>query len=69
MSYEPQVIADSSGKFVGNALRFATEQEAEVYVRDLSVRWTLVRETRVIESPDPVNYKIVEGVLSRVQEE
>ena len=60
-SYEPQVIADSTGKFFGNACRFATKEEAELYVNDLMWRWTLVRETRVVESEDPVNYRWVKG--------
>ena len=28
MSFKPEVIADSSGKWSGNALRFATREEA-----------------------------------------
>jgi hypothetical protein len=56
MSYAPQVIADSSGKWTGNAVRFATRKEAEDYVLDLKWRWTSVRDTRVVESDDPVNY-------------
>ena len=56
MSYKPEVIADSSGKWYDNALRFATRQEAEDNVRDLAFRWYSVRETRVVESTDPVNY-------------
>ena len=28
-SYAPEVVADSTGKFYGNALRFATREEAE----------------------------------------
>lgn len=55
VSYAPEVIADSSGKWTGNGLRFATKAEAEAWVLDLSMRWTLVRETRVVESTDPVN--------------
>lgn len=55
-SWKPEVVADSSGKFCGNALRFATKQEAEVYVDDLMMRWLAVRETRVVESEDAVNY-------------
>ena len=35
MSYAAEVIADNSGKFCGNSLRFATEHEAQEYVRDL----------------------------------
>jgi hypothetical protein len=45
-SWAPEVIADSSGKWCGNALRFATkEEEAEANVFNLSLRWILVRET------------------------
>jgi hypothetical protein len=54
MSWKAEVIADNSGKFVGNALRFATENEAKGYAADLFSRWTSVRETRVVESEDPV---------------
>ena len=56
MSYKAEVIADSTGKFVGNGLRFATEAEAQAYVSDLMMRWTSVRDTRVVESDERVNY-------------
>ena len=56
MSWKPEVIADNSGKWCGNGLRFATQQEAEDNALDLMSRWLLVRDTRAIESPDPVNY-------------
>jgi hypothetical protein len=62
MSWAPEVIADSSGKWCGNAVRFATKEEAEADVRDLANRWFMVRETRVVESADPVNFKRVRGV-------
>ena len=55
-SWAPEVIADRSGRWCGNALRFATRQEAEDNVRDLSFRWTLVLDTRTVPSTDPVNY-------------
>ena len=61
MSYAPEVIADSSGKFCGNALRFATREEAQANVDNLADRWVLVRETRVVESSDPVNYSYLLG--------
>ena len=61
MSFKPEVIADSSGTWAGNAVRTATRGEAESYVYDLALRWTLVRDTRVIESEDAVNYEIVNG--------
>jgi hypothetical protein len=57
MSFKAEVIADSSGKWVGNGLRFATEQEAIHYARDLMYRWTLVRDYRVVTSDDPANSK------------
>lgn len=56
-SFAPQVIADSSGKFVGNALRFATREEAQANADNLAQRWFLVTATRVVESEDPVNYQ------------
>ncbi|MEK9735992.1 MAG: hypothetical protein VW239_01550 [Candidatus Nanopelagicales bacterium] len=67
MSYAPEVQTDSSGKWAGNALRFATEAEADAWAADLAMRWTLVRDIRVVESPDPVNYAIVDGRLTPLQ--
>ena len=62
MSWKPEVVADFTGKWVGNALRFATKEEAEANVANLAWRWTLVRDTRVVECDDPVNYRWVNGV-------
>lgn len=62
-SYAAEVVADSSGEFCGNMLRFATVEEAETYVADLRRRWTLVTETRVVPTGDPVTHEIVDGVL------
>jgi hypothetical protein len=56
MSFKPEVIADGTGKWCGNALRFATRQEAEDNVCDLMMRWFAVRETRVVESDEPVSH-------------
>ena len=53
-------LADNSGEWCGNGLRFATREEAEGNARDLMNRWTLVRETRATESSDPVNYQWIE---------
>ena len=69
MSFKPEVIADSSGQWHGNALRFATREEAEANVRDLMMRWFAVRETRVVESNDPVNYQWNEGKLVEITTE
>lgn len=57
MSYMPEVQTDSSGKWYGNALRFATFEEAYENARDLSLRWFAVRDYRATESNDPVNYR------------
>lgn len=57
VSYKPEVQADDTGTWTGNALRFATKEEAETYVSDLQARWMLVRATRVVQSEDPVNYR------------
>jgi hypothetical protein len=69
MSFKPEVIADTSGEWCGNALRFATREEAEANVRDLMMRWFAVRETRVIESDDPVNYRYIDGRLESLTSE
>lgn len=58
MSWKPEVIADSSGKWSGNALRFETKHEAEVWVQDLMMRWFAVRDTRVVECDDPVSHRM-----------
>jgi len=56
-SWKPEVIADSTGAWCGNALRFATKEEAEANVFNLACRWLAVRDTRVVETSDPVNYR------------
>jgi hypothetical protein len=66
MSWKPEVIADNSGQWCGNALRFATREEAEANVLNLAMRWTLVRDTRVVESDEPVNYAWIDGRLTKV---
>jgi hypothetical protein len=63
MSYAAEVIADSSGEWIGNRLRFATELEAQKYATDLEWRWSAVRKTRVTFSKDPVNAAWVENKL------
>src|ERR1700737_1935635 len=69
MSFKPEVIADSSSKWCGNALCFATREEAETNVRDLMMRWFALRETRVVESDDPVNIRYVDGRLESLTSE
>jgi hypothetical protein len=55
MSWRPDVIADGSGQWAWNALRFATQEEALRYAENLASRWTAVRAIRVTAVSDPVN--------------
>jgi hypothetical protein len=47
--YKVEVIADSSGKWCSNALRFDSVPAAQVYGADLAWRWTAVRRWRVFD--------------------
>jgi hypothetical protein len=66
-SWRPEVIADSSGAWVGNSLRFATKQEAEDNVRDLEMRWFAVRNTRVVEVNEPATHTYHNHELRQVE--
>jgi hypothetical protein len=56
-SWYPEVVADSSGTWLGNALRFQTKEEAEASASDLQTRWILVTRTRAMPSDDQINYR------------
>lgn len=56
MSYAPEVLVD--GKWAGNALRFATEEEADRWAHDLLLRWFVPVDARAVPSNDPVNYEL-----------
>lgn len=60
-SWKPEVQTGTDPKWYDNALRFATREEAQKSVDDLSRRWLLVTATRVSTSDDAVNYKWVDG--------
>ena len=66
MSFKPSVSTDGGATFNENALAFATREEAEASARDLMGRWMLVTDWRVIESDEPVNYTLKDGVLESV---
>jgi hypothetical protein len=57
MSWKVEVVVDDSGEWVGDPLRFDTEQEALAYARDLEFRCSAVRDKRLMKSEDPVNPK------------
>ena len=59
MSYKPEVFVE--GKWAGNGLRFATEEEALESGRELLSRWFVPTDYRATESDDPVNYRMEDG--------
>ena len=57
MSWKMEVCTNNGIEWSTNAVRFATSEEADRYAYDLMMRWTAVRDYRVAESDDPVNYR------------
>jgi hypothetical protein len=66
VSYAAEVIADDTGRWTGNQMRFPTEVEAMAYATALSWRWIAVREWRAVPSTDPVTHAIINGQVMRV---
>lgn len=66
-SWKCEVIADSSGTWAGNGLRFPTRIEAESYATDLGFRWTAVRHVRVSECEEPANYTFFDYKLKALE--
>lgn len=64
MSFKPEVQTGSDPKWYDNSVRFATKEEAELSARDLMSRWMLVTNCRAVESEDPVNAEIKDGVMT-----
>ena len=58
LSWRPEVIADSSGKWCANGLRFATEKEAFASAAELAGRWFAVRDWRAAPCADPVTHRM-----------
>jgi len=54
-SYKVEVIADNSGKWAGNGMRYSTEDAAREAGQSLASRWTLVQQWRVVPSDDAPN--------------
>lgn len=65
-SYAPQVRTGNDPKFYGNALRFATREEAAANVADLANRWMLVVATQVAESDDAPTHAWMNGKLAEL---
>ncbi len=52
--YEVNTAGDPADRWNGNAVRYATADEAEAGARDLFMRWTAVRFWRVVDDTDEV---------------
>ena len=66
MNWRPMVKIGN--EWAGNALVFATREEAEDKARELMGRWMLVTDTRADETDAPVNYRWVDRKLVRPDE-
>lgn len=66
MGFKLGVKTPGDTEFVFNALCFETEQEAEDYGRDLFSRWSAVKETKVLTSDEPINYRFTNGQVERI---
>lgn len=66
-SWKAEVVADHTGEYVGNALRFATAQEAREYAQDLQSRWIAVQRFRVVDADERVNYAFTSKGLVHIQ--
>ena len=69
MSWKPKVKTGNDQNWYGNALAFATKEEAELSARDLMNRWLLVVAYTAEESDEPVNAEIKNGVFSMLRKE
>jgi hypothetical protein len=59
-SWKTEVCVD--GKWATNALRFATQDEAEKAGRELLSRWWVPTDSRAAQSDEPVNYVFDDAV-------
>jgi hypothetical protein len=56
-SWKAEVIADSGGQWTSNGLRFPTPRDASDYVEDLYLRWTSVREKRIVQCDEAPTHR------------
>ena len=66
MSFKPEVKTGTDPKYYGNALVFATYDEAYNNARDLMDRWTLVVDCRAVPSEEPAKHTYIDGVLGYI---
>ena len=60
-SYKVEVLARGESAYCSNALRFATDEEANRYGYDLSGRWLAVKDWRIAATNDPVTARFEDG--------
>jgi hypothetical protein len=66
VSYKPEFCVQ--GQWYDNAQRFATEAEAKASAHARFMVWTMPSDYRAAESPDPVNYRRVDGRDSSIDD-
>ena len=65
-SWKPVVQIDSTGKWYDNALRFATQQEAQESARDLARKWFAVKAHSAMPDEAIPNYIYENGQLKDI---
>ena len=68
MSWKP-AIKTSGEDFHLNGQAFKTKEEAEAMAKDIFNRWMLATDHKAVESDEPANYRITNGVLEPIQKE
>ena len=68
MSWKP-AIKTSGEDFHLNGQAFETKEEAEAMAKDIFNRWMLATDHKAVESDEPANYRITNGVLEPIQKE
>jgi hypothetical protein len=63
MSFGYEVLTGRDPKWYGNSVRFATREEANSAGLNKLMAWTACEDFRVIESSDPANYAIRDGMI------
>lgn len=66
-TWKPEVLVE--GKWAGNGLVFATEDEAARWARALLGRWFVPTDSRAASSTEPVNARLLEdGTCEHIRE-
>jgi hypothetical protein len=63
MSFTTEVRTDILATWIGNGLRFAAREEAEAHALHLKKGALSVRDSRIVETDDPVSHRFIDGKL------